>query len=96
MEKKEVRNCEVCGTPFVVNRPQRKTCSKECAYIKCKKRKTEYDRKKKEESKKIGRKLAQTQILEDDARRAKELGMSYGKYKEMQFRENMRWRNEKK
>lgn len=96
MEKKITKECAVCGAQFVTNRPHKVACSYECAEIRYRRKRMEYERKKRIENKNKKEKSKPTNKLVDDAVVARKLGMSYGKYKEMQYREEMGWKNEKK
>ncbi len=91
MVKKQITKiCDVCGTQFVTNRPHQVSCSYECAKIRCRRRQAENRRKNKIENQNRKERQTHTKQLVDDAVEARKLGMSYGKYKEMQYREEMR------
>jgi len=81
--------CEICGKVFLTNRPTNKTCSPECHHEREKRLKREQTRKKREDIKNgvIPKPTKQKKVesLTDVQRKAREAGMSYGKYMEMQF-----------
>lgn len=85
MEKKITKECAVCGAQFVTNRPHKVACSYECAEIRYRRKRMEYERKKRIENKNKKEKSKPTNTLVDDAVVARQLGMTYGQFKAMQY-----------
>jgi hypothetical protein len=83
--------CEICGKIFLTNRSTNKTCSKECYYERQKKlKKEQYYRNKEakknnEPTKPKKTKQKRIESLTEVQRKAREAGMTYGKYMEMLF-----------
>lgn len=94
--KKYFKNCSICGNAFETTQPRACLCSSECKreyqrikqkeYAKRRKaervrevREVREDRRKKPKAPKV----SNANLIAEDDRRAKELGMSYGMYKAM-------------
>lgn len=82
--------CEICGKIFLTSRSINKTCGKECYYERQKKiKKEQYYRKKEEKSNneppKQRKKQKKVETLTQVQRKAREAGMTYGKYMEMLY-----------
>jgi hypothetical protein len=82
--------CEICGKIFLTNRSTNKTCGPDCYYIRQKKvKKEQYYRskeaKKNNELPKQKKKQKRIESLTEVQRKAREAGMTYGKYMEMLF-----------
>ena len=72
----EVRRCVVCNKSFVVNTPNKKCCSNECTKIKNRMNSARYNKEIKGNNNKTKKSLSFTDI----AVKARQAGMSYGKY----------------
>ena len=72
----EVRKCIICNKTFVANTPNKKCCSNECTKIKNRMNATRYNKEVRGNGKKPKKSLSFTDI----AVKAKQAGMSYGKY----------------
>lgn len=81
------RKCVICGKVFET-KGSCKTCSIECRQandkeMRKKYRKIRYEREK--QAKRVKEKKSDSGLLDKEIAKAKALGMSYGKYKAMQF-----------
>ena len=79
--KMQVKKCETCGKTFETTMTRKKTCSEECSRELHKIRCRNYSPTKKNERKKEDN----AKLISDDARKARELGVSYGMYKAMNW-----------
>lgn len=74
---REERQCEFCGKSFIAKKSNGRYCSNECARKGYKERAKEYYREKKMEQERQAKgKLTVTEIT----KKARQAGMSYGKY----------------
>ena len=80
------KRCEICKKEFETKHPNRLTCSQKCSKELHRIRNREYKRQSKG-GKKVVRKneALNTKLIVDDARKARELGISYGMYKAMNW-----------
>lgn len=74
----QTKKCEVCGKAYETTITRKKTCSEECSKELHRRRKKNNKKIKKEEKEK---KITNAKLLEDDVKKAKEMGISYGMYK---------------
>lgn len=93
------KNCVVCGEKFETTHPSKLTCSKECSDAYHKEQVKAWHKNKNKNKTKTGKantnpetKTKQStksngEALAEEARKAKELGMSYGMYKAMKLME---------
>lgn len=93
--------CEVCGKVFLTNRSENKTCSPECRHERDLRVKRENHRKFREAMKednaikRVTQKQKKVESLTEVHRKAREAGMSYGKYMEMQFLQQLQEERER-
>ena len=94
--------CEICGKIFLTNRSTNKTCSPECHHKRELRVKRESYRRQ-QEAIKEGRlrlpekkKQKKVETLEEVQRKAREMGLTYGKYMEQQFIKKLQEEREKR
>jgi len=69
-----MKTCEICGTPYETNRPNKVTCSDECSYELKKKRSRDRSRRLKEKFALLGLSLRQGRALKKAGRRGRKCG----------------------
>lgn len=72
--------CVICGKHFEYQKGNKITCSKECMAERQRRYSRERDRKRQELNKKKKAKPKHKSTLGEDAKEAKNIGMSYGQY----------------
>lgn len=80
-KEKIIKQCVVCGEFFEADRETAVCCSDHCRAIRKKLR---------EQAKTPKRKTTNTQKLVEDAKKAREAGLTYGKWQERQYTERER------
>lgn len=98
--KKYFKNCSICGNAFETTQPRACLCSSECKREYQRIKQKEYAKRRKAErvrevrevredrrNKPKAPKVSNANLIAEDNRKAKELGMSYGMYKAMKLME---------
>ena len=82
------KNCEICGKEFIGRRSTARYCSAACRELAAKENHKEWYKTKKKKTKAVGTPIWQ---INEEARK---LGLTYGKYKALQYMEKMREKKE--